>query len=91
MSEKVLEKEIEKIDNLITSANNELDGAKQTKAPRSTVKHLEERVKALETRKKRFEKALTNFKKQSKSEGQSEDTEKAAAPSGKKGEKKEGD
>jgi len=86
-----LEQELKKADKLITSAEQDLDSAKQSKAPRSTVKHLEERVKALGSKRKRIEAALSKHTKAINSEEQTQDTKKAAAPSGKKGAKKEGD
>lgn len=90
MSEKIIKQEITKADNLIETAQRELDSAKKNKAPQGTIKHLEQRVKALESRKKRYEKALSKLSN-SDTEGQSKDKKNAAASSGKKAGKKDGD
>jgi len=85
-NKKIIRQEVRKVENLIESAQQQLDSAKQNKAPQSTVKHLEARIEALEERKQRCETALKN-ETQGKSEGH--DDSKTTAPSGKKGDKKE--
>ena len=91
MSEKILEKEIKKIDYLIESAQQELDSANKSKAPKGTITHLKDRIEALEKRKKRFETALAKYQKPVKTEGQTKVKTKTTPPSGEKGADEEGD
>lgn len=83
---KIIRQEVRKVEHLIESAQQQLDSAKQDKAPQSTVKHLEARIEALEEKKKRFEAA---FKNEAQNISEENKESKATTPSGKKGEKKE--
>ena len=83
MSERILKPEIKKIGNLIESAQQELDSAKQSKSPQSTITHLKDRIGALEKRKKRFETALAKYQKQVKAEEQLKVKKSTATSSGK--------
>lgn len=88
VDERVMEQEIEKADKLIVAAQQQLDGAKQSKASQSTIEHLEQRVKALATRKARFTKSLAKLKPQPI--GKQTKAKKSTAPSsGKTDEPKE--
>lgn len=90
MSEKILEQEIEKVGELIKSAQQELDSANKSKAPQSTITHLEDRIKALSKRTKRFEAALNKYSKKSgKTEEQPKVKKSTAASSGKTEDKPE--
>lgn len=90
-TERIMKIEARKYGHLIESAQHELDSAKSSKAPQSTIKHLEQRVKALNKHLKKIEAMNSKSKEQVKSGAQSED-QNAATPSGKKGEdKKDGD
>ncbi|MHA1136510.1 MAG: hypothetical protein ACTSSE_08490 [Candidatus Thorarchaeota archaeon] len=78
-TERMFKIEEKKNSNLIDSAQKELDSAKKAKAPKSTIKHMEQRVKALEGRKDKIEKAITKTRKE-----EITGDENATASSGKK-------
>lgn len=83
--------EMKKADLLITSAQQELDGAKSNNAPQSTIKHLEQRVKALTGRKIKLEKAISEYGEHSDNGVQSATKKNTATSGGKKAGKKAGD
>ena len=50
MYEKMKKIETEKIQKLLNAAQQDLDSAKESKAPRSTIEFLNQRIKALENK-----------------------------------------
>jgi len=56
MDEKLKKREIAKLKYVLDAAQHELDSAKDSKAPQSTIKHLEQRVEALQNKINKWEK-----------------------------------
>lgn len=81
-----MNQEIEKVNRLIASTQQQIDSAKSDKAPQGTIEHLQEREKALNSRLKRFKTALAKMK-QPRAEGQKKVKKKTASSSGKKDDK----
>jgi len=55
MNEKIKEQETRKYRNLLQAAQSQLDAMVLEKAPKDSIKHMEQRVKALEGRLKKLE------------------------------------